>query len=293
MTHRIKSGKPPPLGNTPLEVFVQLLKSITLSVSLTFFALTALATVPAHAHWVVSDIDDTIKLSAVGHPIDMIDYAFFDAQFFAGMIPLYSALAADNTVDFISGSPGFLGPHLRSIFEDAHMPAYNLRTKSTFSDPSDIMAYKLKALEALQEQSSEPKILLGDDTQKDPETYLEFQRRHPESVTAIYIHEITRRALPDGVQSFRISYEVAFSEFRAGRITEEQLLDIGRKMLADPKSKRWMPSYAGCSLIFEQDLPSAPSQTLREGELTDSVLEMNRAIRARFNKTCAKKMANK
>ena len=150
---------------------------------------------------VISDIDDTVKITEVTDKTKLIRNTFF-REFAAvdGMAPLYRKWAAQGAVfHFVSSSPWQLYEPLRELMNESGFPeaAWHLKpfrvkdvsARSLFADPTE---YKLTTIEkVLKAFPQRWFILVGDSGEKDPEIYGELARRHPEQIEAIYIRDVT------------------------------------------------------------------------------------------------------
>jgi len=165
---------------------------------------------------VVSDIDDTIKITQVPAGKRTVLRNTFLKKFESadGMRDRYlnfasGSDAADTCFHYVSGSPWQLyGPLTRFLFEQEQFPAgtvhmKNLR-KNLFDRGAlrDIMAFALGGDLATLEQKVRqitnlmihlPRrrfILVGDSGQKDPEVYRAIQKLFPQQVLQIYIRDV-------------------------------------------------------------------------------------------------------
>jgi phosphatidate phosphatase APP1 len=150
---------------------------------------------------VVSDIDDTIKISEVRdrHALLLNTFCrpFKPAP---GMAELYRGLAAEDVqFHYVSASPWQLYPCLAEFIHENgfppgtfHMKNFRMKDSSfwaLFGDPID---YKLRILMPLIDQSPHRQfILIGDSGEKDPEVYGELARTYPEQVKAILIRNVS------------------------------------------------------------------------------------------------------
>ena len=150
---------------------------------------------------VISDIDDTIKVTEVGDKRKMLLNTFFrEFRPVEGMPELYARWAKDGTrFHFVSASPWQLYEPLdafatKNKFPVASFHLKRIRLKDSslarlFEDP---IKYKVSIIERLIE--SFPKrtfILVGDSGEKDPETYGILARRYPTQIKRIYIRDVT------------------------------------------------------------------------------------------------------
>ncbi|KAK6343447.1 hypothetical protein TWF730_011036 [Orbilia blumenaviensis] len=160
---------------------------------------------PPTGFGVISDVDDTIKISNVLDKKQAVKSLFIDDhQAVGGMPELYSKLDGElgNPAWFyLTGSPYQLFPSLRSfIFEKypkGPMIVQNLTItdiQSIFKfvlDENNVRDYKIAQIEKLHGFYPQKKFLtVGDSTQADPEVYAEIARRHPDFIQCIWIRKV-------------------------------------------------------------------------------------------------------
>ncbi|KAJ1302185.1 hypothetical protein OPQ81_001012 [Rhizoctonia solani] len=163
--------------------------------------------VPADSGWVVvSDVDDTIKVSQVNNRIALLQNTFVsEPSAVPGMAELYQMLNTQLNNPgwfYLSASPWQLYPFLHDFLNAAHFPPGQLilRDMSRGAMPVYLsaltmgtQAYKVDRLSKIHGWLPEPArrvILIGDSTQKDPESYGEVARKWPNWVGAIWIHVV-------------------------------------------------------------------------------------------------------
>ncbi|MDR1229685.1 MAG: DUF2183 domain-containing protein [Azoarcus sp.] len=151
---------------------------------------------------VVSDIDDTIKISHVRERAVLMENTFLK-PFAAvpGMAAWYRELARTSpgaAFHYLSASPMQLYPALQAFLDGEGFPAGSMHLRESTSWRTLIagketsIAHKTGALERL--FASYPKrrfILIGDSGENDPEIYAGMARRYPERVEAIHIRDVT------------------------------------------------------------------------------------------------------
>jgi phosphatidate phosphatase APP1 len=152
---------------------------------------------------VISDIDDTIKITGTLSPVAVLKSTFIDAPTpVTGMPELYTDLVkllADPIFFYLSGSPYNLYPFLRSFRKD-HFPDGTMILRDASwqnlgglisSLSINVQEYKVDRLEKMHTWFPDRQfICVGDSTQKDPESYAEIARRHPGWIKAIYIRRV-------------------------------------------------------------------------------------------------------
>ncbi len=153
--------------------------------------------IPNQGLSVVSDIDDTIKITQVLDRKAMIANCFLkEFQPTPGMPELYKRLAARSAVfHYVSASPWQLYPDLNNFVQKHFPPGTMSLRKLRLKDSSgleflwnDSLAYKTSTIAALIQRFPERKFLLiGDSGEKDPEVYDEIRRRFSAQILGILI----------------------------------------------------------------------------------------------------------
>ncbi len=162
---------------------------------------------------VISDIDDTIKISNVTDKKQLVKGFFFDDyHVVAGMPEVYATLQQQFNACFhyVSASPWQLYPTLSPMMQ-AHYPFGSLSQRHFYiADRSFVQffrssrEYKVNAITDIIERFSGRRFLLiGDSGERDPEVYAEVACRYPKQVAAIFIRRVegdfrdTRFRIPD------------------------------------------------------------------------------------------------
>jgi len=153
---------------------------------------------------VVSDIDDTIKISEVRDKQALLNNTFFkEFEPVPGMAKIYQQWAKEGAAfHYVSGSPWQLFAPLEAFREKSGFPAgsyhmRNFRFKdssawSLFTSPTD---YKPRAIEPILKAFPKRRfIFVGDSGEKDPEVYGGVARRFPDQIAKIFIRDVTGEA---------------------------------------------------------------------------------------------------
>lgn len=145
---------------------------------------------------IVSDIDDTIKISDARDKKELLRNTFMRVfRATPGMPDFYKSLQSrGSSFYFVSASPWQLYPELAQFARPIYPPGVfrmkNFRLKdsdfmSLFKDP---YAYKIETIEPIVRSfPGRQFVLIGDSGEKDPEAYVEIARRYPASVKKIWI----------------------------------------------------------------------------------------------------------
>ena len=228
--------------------------------SLYFLSLFIPITAFAQTYHLVSDIDDTVKISNVRHWADLIYNGLYGDRVFLGMSEFYQAWTQgnSNTVSYLSRSPVFLEKRLKHLlFDHYQFPRGELKLRH-LSDGFRSQNFKLSQLQRLLRQADTPLILIGDDGERDPEVFEQFMQdpcvKEKQTLAAAYVHQIVGRPLPAGVVGFVTAFDLALREVEAGRLSTRNALFVGEVILEENRADLLFPSFKNCPKDFSYSL---------------------------------------
>jgi hypothetical protein len=150
---------------------------------------------------VISDIDDTIKVSGVmDHEVLLVNTFLREFEAVPGMAGVYATWAAAGArFHYVSASPWQLYTAQSAFVRSAGFPAGSFHLKrfrwqdssvsNLFASP---LVLKLNAIEPILSAFPQRRfVLVGDSGEKDPEVYGTLARRHPQQVVRIIIRDVT------------------------------------------------------------------------------------------------------
>lgn len=158
--------------------------------------------VPSTGLSVISDIDDTIKLSEVGVKSALLKNTFLkEFEAVPGMAKLYQSLKSkhDCTFHYVSSSPWQLFEELEDFrkasgFPEAtfHLKSIRLKDRTVFNFAADPFKTKTATITKILETFPSRKFLfVGDSGEKDPEVYGALARQYPDQISHILIRDVT------------------------------------------------------------------------------------------------------
>lgn len=157
--------------------------------------------VPDEGLSVISDIDDTVKVSNVTNKQALLENTFLKPFVVApGLAALYQNLESKGAAfHYVSSSPWQLYPPLRDFFQEVGLPNGSFHLKSfRLKDKSFLNLFKssgetkpLVIEKLLATFPDRDFILIGDSGEADPEIYGDIARRHPNQIRAILIRKMT------------------------------------------------------------------------------------------------------
>jgi len=152
---------------------------------------------------VISDIDDTIKISQVRDRKALVANTFLRPfQPVPGMAELYRGLGPDAAFHYLSASPWQLYEPLADFLREGgfplgtfHLKPFRLTDASLFDLFGLQEGYKTAVIEELLAAFPGRRFLLvGDTGEQDPEIYGHVARKHPEQVAGIFLRNVTDEA---------------------------------------------------------------------------------------------------
>ncbi len=183
---------------------------------------------------IVTDVDDTVKVTDVLNKANAVYNALFSKAAFSGMPELYRELnTSESTFYYVSGSPTFLENKVSAFLEFNNFPQKDhlVLKKGMGTSTYD---YKLAAISKIINTEAPDKIILiGDDTEFDPEVYETISKNFPGKVESIYIRAIQDRELPklEIMKNFFSAAEIAGLEILKGNLGSTSLIKVASSFI--------------------------------------------------------------
>jgi hypothetical protein len=230
---------------------------------------------------IVSDIDDTIRISNVLSKYDVIRRGLVGSDVFQGMKELYEELGkASKGITYLSGSPHWFANQISTfLINRMGFPLGDIILSNWWYWEST-ENFKTREIVEISEKKKFPFVIVGDDTQADPKVFSTFKKVYGSDRTlAIYIHRIQDIPLPDEVTPFWNAYDIALHEFENGRLKEHQVLRVGEVILNTPRLDLVFPTFKICP----NEYTSFPGKNAQE---YDSLRQMSMKIQDRIQRYC-------
>lgn len=156
---------------------------------------------------VLSDIDDTVKVTGVESRRSLFDNTFFqDFSAVERMVDRFEEWARRGAAfHFVSSSPWHLYEPIFEFLEEEGFPKASASLKTIrFTDRTFFNLFRKGSatkpiqIQALLDRFPGRKfIFVGDSGEEDPEVYAKLYRKHPEQVEGIYIRNVTGAGVSD------------------------------------------------------------------------------------------------
>jgi hypothetical protein len=201
---------------------------------------------PAHPLLLLSDLDDTIKISHTQSKFITVYRGLFRSSAFAGMAVLYREILTgheNSKMTVVSSSPPAIKKKIEFFLRVNEFPESDITLRDWVRQPS-ILKYKFKSITGLVDAWQGKAILIGDDTEHDPEVLCRVAENFPDKILAVYVRIVKGRTLPEGCTGFFTAFDIACAELGAGRLTNEQVLSVGKAILDAEKNSRLIPWFS-------------------------------------------------
>lgn len=241
--------------------------------------LVALLGETSSAYQIITDLDDTVKITHTNNTADSVRRALFTNQIFSGMDTLLQHMSVSPShpaITFISASPEMLRGKIRKLFERFQIPFDDLFLKPSRFKGSNY-DYKYQIINDLLDGPSAPAIFFGDATEYDPQVYAQLSADYPDKVLKVYIHQIGNQQLYTNQTPYYTAFDVAWEEWEDGRMTEAQVLDVGSHIVNERRDKRIIPNWATC-----------PSSRKNRRLAPNKMTAMKRLVEDRVQKVCSR-----
>lgn len=166
----------------------------------------------------------------------------FRSSAFTGMSALYREMLSTSTIPenflVVSSSPPQIKKRIEKFLKKHQFPKARLILRDWIREPS-IPRYKKLRLQEEISRSAAPIILVGDDTEHDPEVFHHLKDLFQEKIIAVYVHVVTGRKIHEGQVPFFTAFDLACHELAAGRLTNDQVLQVG-KAIVDGEKRYWI-----------------------------------------------------
>lgn len=221
-----------------------------------------LFTTSAHAYMVISDVDDTVKITNSGSTTQAAWSGFFKKDVFPGMPEMYKAWSAEGAqLHFVTASPKLIRSKMLQLLSHHDIPVASLVLRGNLLESK--LSFKVRAISKIMDEFPlEDVILVGDDVGKDPEVSVALRAKYGSRILVSYIRPVQARTALEGNIPYVTAFDIASEERALGRL---DFLTMGRITLAvvTADKTKLFPRFAWCPQeIDDTGLPTDSSSEL-------------------------------
>ena len=193
----------------------------------------------------ISDFDDTYRITNTKSKITAALNAVFTKKVFGGMSLLYEQIDRNAEAFYmLSNSPKKLRRRVKKILWNNNLNPDSICLYEKIGTPYE-QKYNF-ITEMLDKHHDALFILVGDDSGEDPEIYHSIQNNNVGRIAAIYIRPVRGRTVPKGSRIFHTAFDIACYELAASRYQYADAQAVGQKVIGS-KKKFIFPSYLSIS----------------------------------------------
>lgn len=196
----------------------------------------------------ISDIDDTIKVSHVRDKLDAFVNIFHTENVFRGMPEMYNLLTQGQPtmpVFYLTNAPEFLMKSFHADFlEQNHFPNGKVLLRKNLSDKNHKVNKIHQIIKTLNPKAI---ILFGDNGEHDPEVYDLIRRQYPDIQFYTYIHQLYNENKMDTNGDFLKAEQKGF-------VTPvEVVIDLANKNIISDQSARNFIDNIGIEILMNAE----------------------------------------
>lgn len=194
----------------------------------------------------ISDLDDTIKITHTTSRLRTVIRGLWGAQAYAGMPELYQEWIGDREFFVVSSSPVWIEAKIQRFLNKFKFPPSKLFLRDWVRETkvADFKFQRLNKLVLSAKERGIQVILVGDDSEYDPEVFDRLKSEHPDTVLKAYVRSIRGRKIPDGLFPFYLAFDIAVEEYREKRLLLPQLMRVGKATLDQTNPEYVIPYFA-------------------------------------------------
>lgn len=195
---------------------------------------------------IISDLDDTIKITHVASAASATYNGIFKKKVFTGMPEfLNEARSYTEELHILTASPGLIKKSVLRTLNSNDIQFDSVAFKNPLKREGKI-EYKVRKISEILSQSENSVILLGDDVDKDPEIFQEVTKLYPTRVLAVYVHVVRGREIPAGSTIYWTAGDLALRELSAGRMSAESASRVLETIINEENLNSVIPNFADC-----------------------------------------------
>lgn len=206
---------------------------------------------------VISDLDDTIKMTNVANPTAAARNVLLSTKVFEPMPELLKEMDKYSSgTHIVSASPKLLNPRIIKLLAKHEIPYKSLHTRG-LRDLMDKKAFKLRVIQELI-TGHEEVILIGDNTQADQEIYKEVVKRNPAKNFFLYIHQVGEQEISAPAIAYFTAFDIAVNEYKNKRMNYYQVAQVAGSLLKQISMESVMSSFGYCPTVKDQFARNVP-----------------------------------
>ncbi|MBY0515728.1 MAG: DUF2183 domain-containing protein [Bacteriovoracaceae bacterium] len=244
----------------------------------------------AQAYIVISDVDDTLKITNSGSSVQAGWNGLFKKDVFAAMPELFKAWSDDGAkIYLVTASPKLVKHKMLELLRYHHIQYESLTLKSNLFESK--LKYKVRELSRILDLNpQEDAVLIGDDVGQDPEIFEAIEQKYGKRILVKYVRPVKNRSLFAGDIPYITAFDIASEESMSGRLLADgdsnstpDTLEKIAAVISQANASKVIPVFAWCpSDLSTTGLPTESSPYSIAQDVEDKVESLCRERQSAF-----------
>jgi hypothetical protein len=173
---------------------------------------------------------------------------------FTGMPELYDTITSDENAPkfaLVSATSTWFGKRFNKFLDGEAFPSRTLYLRNWVTQRS-IDHFKISQIEGILKGIGDQKaIVIFDNSEPSLEMAVTINEKFPDQIKAVYLHQIIQKTLPASAHLYYNAFDIALSEYEAGRAELSDVTNVAKVILNETKKENLFPAYAICPADYD------------------------------------------
>ncbi len=199
--------------------------------------------------YIISGYDDVLRQAENTSALNAALKLLVADKSFSGMAELYQVIAADEpfpNFTVVSGTSSWFDKRIDSFLVRSKYPK-NRRYLRNWLIEWSTENFKIEKIRMIvNERPNKSFIIVFDNSSTSLALVDKINAQFSGQVKSIYLRQVGNNKIPASAVAFYTAFDIAFNEFKAGRLTADEVSKVSVAVLAEKKAELLIPSYAAC-----------------------------------------------
>lgn len=216
--------------------------------------------------YIISGFDDVLRQAENTSLLKAAKKILEEDKTFSGMPELYQVISGQESFPnftLVSGISNWFDSRIDAFLLGSRYPSHRryLRNWLTQWSIEDFKIEKIR--EVINERPQRSFIVIFDNSDPSLSMADKISTEFSGKVLAIYLHQVVGKKVPTSAIGYYTAFDIAFSEYKSGRLADDDVLKVGQAILSENNVEMLVPSYAECPKHYN----SCDSQNPKVSEL--------------------------
>lgn len=168
---------------------------------------------------------------------------------FAGMPELYSVISKEESAPhfyLVSAISSWFEKRISGFLKVSGYPESHRYLRNWLTEWS-IEDFKISRIQKIIEEHPQRKfIVIFDNSDPSIQMATILHEKFGDKIQAVYLREVVKKEIPSVAIPFFTAFDIAMNEFTLGRMTAEEVQQVGQAIVKETHAEQIIPSYALC-----------------------------------------------